>query len=69
MIEAPSIDFRVFAAKFIYTAPSAVLVTGLNPTNGAQAGGETGNITGSGFQKGATVRIGENRGRVALFRT
>ena len=60
LIEAPSIDFRVFAAKFIYTAPSAVLVTGLNPTNGAQAGGETGNITGSGFQKGATVRIGEN---------
>ena len=51
LIEAPSIDFRVFAAKFIYTAPSAVLVTGLNPTNGAQAGGETGNITAVGFKK------------------
>ena len=57
-ITAPSIDFDVFAGKFFYREPSAVVLSGMTPTNGAQAGGESGSITGGGFQPGATVRIG-----------
>jgi len=57
LITAPSIDFAVFAGTFIYTPPSKVVVTGVTPTNGKQAGGDTGSITGNGFMPGATVTI------------
>jgi N-acetylneuraminic acid mutarotase len=58
LITAPSIDFAVFAGKFIYSRPSIVVVTGIAPTNGKQAGGDMGSIAGSGFLPGATVTIG-----------
>jgi len=57
LITAPSIDFAVFAGTFIYTPPSQVIVTRITPTNGKQAGGDTGSITGNGFMPGATVTI------------
>ena len=58
LITAPSIDFTVFAGKFTHTVPSDVLVATITPTNGAQGGGETGRIVGSGFQPGAMVTVG-----------
>ena len=58
LITAPSIDFTIFAGKFIYNPPSIVVVTRIIPTNGKQAGGDTGSISGSGFLPGATVVIG-----------
>jgi hypothetical protein len=58
LITAPSIDFAVFAGKFIYLPLSNVVVTAMTPTNGKQAGGDRGSITGSGFLSGATVIIG-----------
>ena len=58
LITAPNIDFQVFAGKFIYNPLSNVVVTGITPTNGKQAGGDTGSVTGSGFLEGATVTIG-----------
>ena len=57
-ITAPSIDFTVFAGKFIYNPLSNVVVTRITPDNGKQAGGDTGSITGSSFLLGATVTIG-----------
>jgi len=57
-ITAPSIDFTVFAGKFFYHPLSDVVVTGIEPTNGGQAGGDAGSITGSGFLPGLTVTIG-----------
>jgi N-acetylneuraminic acid mutarotase len=59
LITAPSIDFTVFAGKFIYNPLSNAVVTGVAPTNGKQAGGDMGSITGSGFLPGATVTIGD----------
>ena len=47
-----------FAEKFFYIDPSSVVLTGMTPSNGAQAGGERGSITGSGFQGGAAVEVG-----------
>jgi len=58
LIAAPSIDFTVFAGKFIYNPLSNVVVTSITPTNGKQVGGDVGIITGSGFLLGATVTIG-----------
>jgi N-acetylneuraminic acid mutarotase len=58
LITAPSIDFTVFAGKFIYNPLSNVVVTSITPTNGKQVGGNVGSITGSGFLLGATVTIG-----------
>ena len=58
LITAPGIDFVVFAGKFIYNPLSNVVVTRMTPTNGKQAGGNIGSITGSGFLPGAMVTIG-----------
>jgi hypothetical protein len=58
LITAPSIDFTAFAGKFIYLPLSNIVVTAITPTNGKQAGGDRGSITGSGFLAGATVNIG-----------
>ena len=45
--------------KFLYTnTPSITLA--MTPTNGHQAGGETGIVTGSSFAPGAIVKIGDN---------
>jgi len=56
-ITTPSIDYQVFAGKFIYKTISNVAIKGITPTNGKQAGGDTGSITGSGFLPGATVLV------------
>jgi len=58
LITAPSLDFTVFAGTFIYLPLSNIVVTAITPTNGKQAGGNRGSITGSGFLAGATVTIG-----------
>ena len=57
-ITAPSLDFTVFAGKFIYLPLSNIVVTVMTPNNGKQVGGDRGSITGSGFLQGATVAIG-----------
>ena len=54
----PISDF-FFRDMFFYVEPTAVVVTRMTPSNGAQAGGNPGSITGGGFQQGATVRIGD----------
>jgi hypothetical protein len=51
-------DYCILAGKFIYKPPSKVVVTGIVPTSGKQAGGDVGIIAGSGFLPGATVTIG-----------
>ena len=58
LITAPSVDFAVGAGTFFYTKPTAIVVTAMTPSNGAQAGGETGRIAGTGFQGGATLKVG-----------
>ncbi|MBM3235253.1 hypothetical protein FJZ31_03030 [Candidatus Poribacteria bacterium] len=58
LITAPSLDFTVFAGKFIYLPLSNLVVTAITPNNGKQAGGDRGSITGSGFLQGATVTVG-----------
>ncbi|MBM3235315.1 hypothetical protein FJZ31_03340 [Candidatus Poribacteria bacterium] len=58
LITAPSLDFTVFAGTFIYLPLSNIVVTAITPTNGKQAGGDRGSITGSGFLSGAMVTIG-----------
>ena len=47
-----------YRATFTYVVPTAPVVSGMTPTNGAQRGGERSSITGNRFQPGATVRIG-----------
>ena len=55
---APMSDF-FHRERFVYTTTTPI-VTEMTPTNGAQAGGEAGSITGSGFLDGITVLIGSN---------
>lgn len=57
-ITAPCLDFSILAGKFFYKPISNITVTSMIPNNGKQAGGDIGNITGSGFMTGATVTIG-----------
>ena len=56
-ITAPDLDYSIFVGKFIYKPVSNVVGTEIKPTNGKQAGGDTGSITGRGFLEGATVTI------------
>jgi len=57
LITSPSIDFTVFAGKFFYNPLSNVVITRITPTNGKQAGGSAGSISGSDFLPGAKVTI------------
>jgi len=57
-ITTPELDYSVLAGKFIYHSITNIVVAEIIPTNGKQAGGDTGSITGSGFLEGATVTIG-----------
>ena len=58
LITAPSIDFTVFAGQFSYIVPGNFTVVRMTPSSGARKGGETGRVTGSGFQQGAAVTVG-----------
>jgi len=49
LITAPGLDFSVLAGKFFYRPLSNIVVTAMTPTNGKQAGGDRGSITGSVF--------------------
>ena len=60
IIDAPSIDFRVLAGEFLYKPLSNVEITGIEPNNGKQDGGDVRSISGSGFHSGAEVTIGGN---------
>ena len=61
VIATPRPDYSVLAGRFFYNPLSNIVVTRMTPTNGKQAGGDTGSITGSGFLPGATVTIGDNQ--------
>ena len=58
LITTPRIDFTVFAGEFFYEPVSNIVVTGIAPANGGQAGGNVGSIAGDGFMPGARVTIG-----------
>ena len=66
VITAPGLSDPVRIAPFIYIGPGDLLVTEMTPSTGVQAGGETGSITGSGFQDGVTVKVGEAQATVLL---
>jgi len=56
-ITTPELDYSVLAGKFIYHPISNIVLAEMIPTNGKQAGGDIGSITGSGFLEGAMVTI------------
>jgi hypothetical protein len=51
-------SFRSDADRFIYVAPSAPVVTGIDPTSGTQDGGTTVAISGLGFKGTTAVHFG-----------
>jgi hypothetical protein len=59
-IEAPDYGYSNLIGVFIYNPLSNVVIAGVMPDNGKQAGGDVGRITGRGFLPGATVTIGDN---------
>ncbi len=58
-IIVPGLDYSILTGKFFYIPLSNIVVTEMTPTNGKQAGGDAGSITGRGFMQGATVTIGD----------
>jgi len=58
LIFVPDLDEFVSVGKFFYNPSSGIVVTGITPINGKQAGGGMGSITGSGFVSSALVTIG-----------
>ena len=58
LITTPRIDFTVFAGEFFYNPLSNIVVTGIAPNNGGQAGGNGSSVFGGGFMPGARVTIG-----------
>jgi len=60
LLTSPSNDFIALLGHFFYKPLSDIVVTTIMPTNGKQAGGDLGSITGSGFLPGAMVTIGGN---------
>jgi hypothetical protein len=51
-------SFKSDADRFIYVAPSAPVVTGIDPTSGTQDGGTTVAISGLGFKGTTAVHFG-----------
>jgi len=60
-ITVSDFNYSSTIGSFIYTTPFSVFVTRITPTNGKQAGGDLGSISGSGFLPGAMLTIGGNQ--------
>ena len=67
LIDSPSIDFTVFAGKFLYPTPFPPTITAITPNRGPLTGGQVATIEGSGFIPGVSVVISDVEGTVTAM--